>query len=347
MYNTLYQYMYMLHNHIHDDIIQYHHMILPKILSKFRNIYNGGDNKMNNEMIESSAVKYCHKDSFDMLKRPEFADIFKDEFFNNADTIFNVITNNKYFDLANAIAYELRGHITSKSIQKYRQQDMDFVENEISKFLHKMYQSNIILDYGMMLAALNHISNGRLYFARDVFIKTYGFWIINRQNINNLKEFIGNSKVLEIMAGTGYVGKLLKDQDIDIISIDDGSWSDTFDEIHYRTENIDCLDAIRKYGNDCDVLLMSWVPLRSDIGGESMKLYHEINPKGAIIWIGEDEGGCTGSDMDFEVMDEIGRSSELEDIFNCNFERFNGIHDEAFIMDPTGKRKMTQYVTTA
>jgi hypothetical protein len=42
-------------------------------------------------------------------------------------------------------------------------------------------------------------------------------------------------------------------------------------------------------------------------------------------------------------MEKIGRSKELEDIFNHNFEQFMYINDEAYIMDPTGKRTMTKY----
>ena len=204
---------------------------------------------------------------------------------------------------------------------------------------------NTILDYGVMTLALSYIAGGlTILTARDVFIRKYGYWIINQQNVTNLKEFIGNSKVLEVMAGTGYVGKILSNNGIDIISTDNNEWADHFDTIYKRDESIDCISAVKKYGKDCDVLMMSWVPFGSSIGADTMQLYHEINPNGAIIWIGEQEGGACGSDEDFEVMDSIGRNEELEKFFNYSFEQFNGMHDEAFIMDPTGKRSMTKYI---
>ena len=146
------------------------------------------------------------------------------------------------------------------------------------------------------------------------------------------------------MGGTGYVGKILSNNGIDIISTDNNQWADHFDTIYKRDESIDCISAVKKYGKDCDVLIMSWVPFGSSIGADTMQLYHEINPNGAIIWIGEQEGGACGSDEDFEVMDSIGRNEELEKFFNYSFEQFNGMHDEAFIMDPTGKRSMTKYI---
>ena len=206
------------------------------------------------------------------------------------------------------------------------------------------YNNNQIPDRGVLTLLFNYMYKFDLYSIRDTFIKNFGYWIINQQNINNLKEFIGNSKVLEIMAGTGYVGNLLATNGINIVSTDNNSWSGTFKTVYRRDECIDCIKAIEKYGKECDVLLMSWVPYQETIGAKAMSLYHEINPNGAIIWIGEPEGGCCGCDEDFEVMEKIGRSEELEDIFNYNFEQFIYMNDEAYIMDPTGKRTMTKYI---
>ena len=122
----------------------------------------------------------------------------------------------------------------------------------------------------MITLLFTYINKIALFSPREVFIKNFGYWIINQQNVNNLKEFIGNSKVLEIMAGTGYVGNILAMNDIDIISTDDGSWNNTFNKIYRRDECIDCIKAIEKYGKECDVLLVSWVPYMENIGAKAM-----------------------------------------------------------------------------
>lgn len=300
------------------------------------------------DKYNSDNIKYCPVDSFDILKKPEFTEFFGEEFFNKVPEMVDVITNAKYFNLAGELHFRLR-HNTSyigwhSETKAYYEKRMEIVYRNIGNILSNVYTNNTIFDYGVMTSILLYLSDNNEYAVRDIFVKKYGFWIFNKQNLENLKEFIGDSKVLEIMAGTGYIGHILSNNGIDVLSVDNGSLNHRFDVLYKRDECMDCLDAIRKYGEKYDVLLMSWVPYQSDIGAQAMKLYHEINPNGAIIWIGEGEGGCCGDDCDFEVMDEIGRSIELEEIFNNNFEQFDGIHDEAYIMDPTGERKMTKYV---
>lgn len=300
---------------------------------------------MNNKNIKFE--KYSIANGLNKLKSYNFNvipinDILDDT---NISIIGNTLSTTSYYNLVTSLRFVLDKLddeleiFPQKKIVNYIE-----IKREIEKFLSDNYNSNQILDRGVLTLLFTYINKIAFFTPREVFIKNFGYWIINQQNVNNLKEFIGNSKVLEIMAGTGYVGNILAMNGIDIISTDDGSWNNTFNKIYRRDESIDCIKAIEKYGKECDVLLISWVPYMENIGAKAMSLYHEINPNGAIIWIGEPAGGCCGDDEDFEVMEKIGRSKELEDIFNHNFEQFMYINDEAYIMDPTGKRTMTKYI---
>ena len=302
--------------------------------------------KDNKNKYNCKFEKYPVIDGLNKLKSYDFnvlgiSDILND---NNLDIFSDIIATTSYHNLS----YSLNFHVFDSCITSHmplkKINELHTIQNDIKKFLINTYNSNQIPDRGILTLVFNYIDRLYSYTTRDVFIRNFGYWIINQQNINNLKEFIGNSKVLEIMAGTGYVGNLLSMNGVDIISTDNNSWSNKFKTIYRRDDCIDCIKAIEKYGKECDVLLMSWVPYQETIGAKAMSLYHEINPNGAIIWIGEPEGGCCGCDEDFEVMEKIGRSKELEDIFNHNFEQFFCINDEAHIMDPTGKRTMTKYI---
>lgn len=303
------------------------------------------------ELLNDGKAKvYYSEDGLDILKDPKYKDFFDTRLFSGFDFAVGILRTTPYYlmpDMVKMIPYRVfsKYNMVYTNSPSGRRSIYNEIEDAAGKFLEDVYMQNTILDYGVMTLALSYIAGGlTILTARDVFIRKYGYWIINQQNVTNLKEFIENSKVLEVMAGTGYVGKILSNNGIDIISTDNNQWADHFDTIYKRDESIDCISAVKKYGKDCDVLMMSCVPFESSIGADTMRLYHEINPNGAIIWIGEPEGGACGSDEDFEVMDSIGRNEELEKFFNYSFEQFNGMHDEAFIMDPTGKRSMTKYI---
>ena len=303
------------------------------------------------ELLNDGKAKvYYSEDGLDILKDPKYKDFFDTRLFSGFDFAVGILRTTPYYlmpDMVKMIPYRVfsKYNMVYTNSPSGRRSIYNEIKDAAGKFLEDVYMQNTILDYGVMTLALSYIAGGlTILTARDVFIRKYGYWIINQQNVTNLKEFIGNSKVLEVMAGTGYVGKILLNNGIDIISTDNNQWADHFDTIYKRDESIDCISAVKKYGKECDVLLMSWVPFGSSVGADTMQLYHEINPNGAIIWIGEPEGGACGSDEDFEVMDSIGRNEELEKFFNYSFEQFNGMHDEAFIMDPTGKRSMTKYI---
>ena len=323
--------------HKENELFSSDLLILERLYEKLKDIKNKYNCKFE---------KYPIIDGLNKLKSCDFnvlgiSDILND---NNLDIFSDIIATTSYHNLSYSLNFHVYDSgITSDMLLK-KINEIDTIQNDIKKFLINTYNNNQIPDRGILTFVFNYIDRLYAYTTRDVFIKNYGYWIINRQNINNLKEFIGDSKVLEIMAGTGYVGNLLSMNGVDIISTDNNSWNDTFNTVYRRDDCIDCIKAIEKYGKECDVLLMSWVPYQETIGAKAMSLYHEINPNGAIIWIGEPEGGCCGCEEDFEVMRRIGRSEELEDIFNYNFEQFFCINDEAYIMDPTGKRTMTKYI---
>lgn len=159
---------------------------------------------------------------------------------------------------------------------------------------------------------------------REKVISKIGFALITKEFIKSLSDYIGDNKCLEIMAGKGAISKGLKDNGIDVIATDNYSWNERLDianDSWTDIENIDCLDAIKKYGKNVSYVICSWIPYNSSIGYEALKLMNEINPDCKMIVIGEGKGGCTADDLFFEHLEY------MDDYDFSNFKRWFGIHD--------------------
>jgi len=96
----------------------------------------------------------------------------------------------------------------------------------------------------------------------NLYNEHFGYTLINKENLQEMINFIGNDKCLEIGAGLGFISSLLKSQSINITvtSIVDGSY---YNEINMKNniwcdiELIDCVKAVQKY-HDYNCLFISW-----------------------------------------------------------------------------------------
>ena len=190
--------------------------------------------------------------------------------------------------------------------------------------------SNKKLTYDLSKRFLDNFHN---FIFRDICIKLSGFALITEKFIEDLVEYIGDKKCLEIMSGTGCLSKSLIDKGVDIICTDNYSWNNVFNmkDTWTDVEDIDCLKAIEKYGKDVSYIICSWIPYEDNIGFKALKLMHEINPNCKMIVIGEDWGGCTADDEFFNHCEVINKS------INKNFRRWNGMHDFASVVEYTEK----------
>ena len=186
--------------------------------------------------------------------------------------------------------------------------------------------SNKKLTYDLSEKFLNSFHN---FIFRDICIKLSGFALITEKFVEDLVEYIGDKRCLEIMSGLGCLSKSLIDKGVNVIPTDNYSWTNCFDMNTTWTdiENIDCLSAIKKYGKDVSYIICSWIPHDDNIGFKALKLMHEINPDCKMIVIGEDWGGCTADDEFFNHCNIIDES------INKNFRQWNGIHDFAAVVE--------------
>lgn len=104
--------------------------------------------------------------------------------------------------------------------------------------------------------------------------------------INQIRNFIGQAKCLEIGAGRGLWSFLIGDHLV-VTDKFPPDWS------YLPVIAMDCQIAISRY-SDCQVLIIIWPPC-DDTMAEAVRYF--VGDK--IIYVGEYRGGCTGSDQLF------------------------------------------------
>jgi len=161
---------------------------------------------------------------------------------------------------------------------------------------------------------------------RETFLKKGMFALVSWQWVKPFAKWIGDKKCLEVMAGRGWLSLALQSLGVDIIATDDYSWGikRNWDEPVTEVEELDTIEAVKKYGEGVDLLIMSW-PYMDDNAYNTIKELNNINPDVQIVYIGEGYGGCTASDEFHEHFQEI----EDEEFQNAvsGFQQWWGLHD--------------------
>jgi len=143
-----------------------------------------------------------------------------------------------------------------------------------------------------------------------------------------MKDDLGGSDpiVLDPMAGKGYLVKAMRDEGVKTIGSDDKSWGkvQTDDGI----ENLDAVKSLKKYGKDITHVVMSWAPMDGKIDKEVYDLVKKEYPHIKIVNIGEDQGGCTGSEAFWDQLEkDISEGVVEREYNNCGYQTFQGLHD--------------------
>jgi len=179
---------------------------------------------------------------------------------------------------------------------------------------------------------------------RTNYVHQYSFPLITQEVANDMANFLLGKRVLEVCAGNGYIAKCITDINSDMksnvkfICTDNYSWegneadTDTsfgnWSNHFYPVEKLDSVEAINKYHNEIDFVMVSWPPYSEPVAYEILKKCIEY--KLPLIYIGEDWGGCTGDDRFFELISDkcIMESS----IITNNYIPFEGIHDRIYVI---------------
>ena len=118
-----------------------------------------------------------------------------------------------------------------------------------------------------------------------------GMWaIVSRELARELAAYIGPRRVLEVMAGAGWLARALADEGVSVLATDNRSWDARHSKMErlYPVEVMEASKAVRAYPN-AEVLLVSWPPYGETAIIDVCRLWGSERP---IIYIGEDQGGC-------------------------------------------------------
>ena len=85
------------------------------------------------------------------------------------------------------------------------------------------------------------------------------------------------------------------------------SWGDRyswFQNTWTTVEQLDCLEAIEKYGGEVDLILCSW-PYMDDTCYKALLAMRVKNPNAMMIYIGERDGEACANDDFFEAIEDV------------------------------------------
>lgn len=167
----------------------------------------------------------------------------------------------------------------------------------------------------------------RFSFDADLFRKREEFrigisWHIPTDElINAIKEY---SPVVSVASGFAYTESLAIKEGADVIATDvcpnkDNHWCR--DGIFYiPVEEIRADDAVKKYSNRN--VFMAWPPYDTSM---AFDVASEMEKERILIYVGENQGGCTGNDDFFQYLET--HFEELD--ISVDIPRWGGIYDEA------------------
>lgn len=129
------------------------------------------------------------------------------------------------------------------------------------------------------------------------------YWKPSAAFVDELVQFLGGARVLEVFAGNGYLAALLAARGINIKATTRFAGHDGHDSgVYFDVEGMDAITAVRTYGRQRDVLLMSW----PTVTPAALSAVEQWGADKDIVYIGEvtdysklQLGGCA-TDAFFE-----------------------------------------------
>lgn len=178
---------------------------------------------------------------------------------------------------------------------------------------------------------------------RNAYVTTFGFPLLTKEVIAEVTSAINSlvhmgsdaPTVLELCCGSGYLGSILKENGLNVICTDNNAWKNDdpvhghgnfFQKPYTEIEEIDALEAIEKYKDKADVIILSWPEYESELAARVLEKCLEYNI--SMIYIGERYGGCTGDDEFFDIMEERCNERFISD----SYIPFPGIHDNIYLV---------------
>ena len=165
---------------------------------------------------------------------------------------------------------------------------------------------------------------------RKIIVALQGFSLTATNWVTPFASWIGDRRVLEIMSGVGVLAHALKEEGLDVQATDNYTATNfDFNQLWTDIEALDALTAIKKYGAQCDVIIMSWC-YTDELGYECLLKMREVNPNAVMIYIGEEPGRSTGSKSLYDNMIEL-EDAQIKQI-NQLYPTWHGVTDKLYLI---------------
>lgn len=215
--------------------------------------------------------------------------------------------------------------------QRLRHSLDDNLKIDLKDFLKNGLVSDNLKDLFKDRNYFNHQEqNFELKFAlmtlRYSFVEQFGFVLLNNEILDKVSNFLSEKSVCEIGAGTGWLSYNLQKRGINIAPVDYKPAHDSdfgFKKLHTDLLISNGIDYLEN--NFPEVVILSWPDYDTSFASDILNVLQKGQ---TLIYIGEHEGGCTGDDYFFELLNT--KTTLKEDITNSLQESslcWNGVHD--------------------
>jgi len=162
-------------------------------------------------------------------------------------------------------------------------------------------------------------------YVRDIFTKEFGWHFPTYDSLVKIRDYVSGKSVLSIGSGCAFVEFLLQILGVNVTPTDP-YLSHCTDEVtrHTEVEVMTAREAIKSHPG-IDIFLFCWPSWNPDPDwtGEAMEMIVSgKNENTRVIHIGEGEGGCTGSQKFFDLLNE--HFTMEDEVWGKNF---YSIHD--------------------
>lgn len=151
----------------------------------------------------------------------------------------------------------------------------------------------------------------------------YAWTLPCKEYIQMIKKYMIPSEPLyDLMAGSGFVAKILRKHDINVKTYDKHLKDNPYGhkpDFDPDIEEKDAVDVSREFSKPVNVLL-SWIPYEDNVGE---KIVENLPVDSILFLVGEGKGGSTGTDKLWEILNNKFRLIE-----HLHIPQWSGIHDQ-------------------
>ncbi len=169
---------------------------------------------------------------------------------------------------------------------------------------------------------------------RDYLEDHYGMWAyISAPFVQDISKYVKDKKVLEVMAGNGYISKGLKNLGTTVYPTDSLAWTSenqTGKKPVIDVEPLDALAAIEKYQDTVDYVIMSWSPDEDPIDQQILEAIRKADHKLQLIVIGEKDGATNTTDF-WQMANYVEPDATKQ--LNRHHQPFDLINDQLYLID--------------